>query len=43
MSELKAAGLSARGMAEELNRREIATPAGRRWHAQTVIRALERL
>src|SRR3954451_9084820 len=28
VSELKAAGLSARGMAVELNRREIATPAG---------------
>jgi DNA invertase Pin-like site-specific DNA recombinase len=40
LSELQAAGLSARGMAAEMNRREIATAAGGRWHAQTVIRAL---
>src|SRR3954454_10229168 len=43
VSELRAAGLSARGMAEELNRREIATPTGGHWHAQTVIRVLARL
>ncbi|WP_431311102.1 recombinase family protein [Methylobacterium nigriterrae] len=40
---MKAAGLSARGIAAELNRREIATPVGGRWHAQTAIRVLERL
>ncbi|WP_336492751.1 recombinase family protein [Methylobacterium nigriterrae] len=45
VSELKTAGLSARGMAAELNRREIARQpvAGGRWHAQAVIRVLERL
>lgn len=43
LGELKAAGLSARRMANELNQRAVATPAGGRWHAQTVIRVLERL
>lgn len=43
LGELQAAGLSARRMADELNRREVATPQGGRWHAQTVIRVLERL
>jgi hypothetical protein len=27
----------------ELNQREVATPQGGRWHAQTIIRVLERL
>lgn len=43
LSELQAAGLSARRMAGELNQRDITTPAGGRWYAQTVIRVLERL
>jgi hypothetical protein len=36
-------GLSARKAAEELNRRSIATPAGGKWHAVTVLRVRERL
>jgi DNA invertase Pin-like site-specific DNA recombinase len=36
-------GLSARKVAEELNRRGIATPAGGKWHAVTVLRVRERL
>jgi DNA invertase Pin-like site-specific DNA recombinase len=43
LSELQGAGLSARAMAVELNHRGIETPQGGRWHAQTVIRVLERL
>lgn len=43
LGELQAAGLSARCMADELNRRAVATLAGGRWHAQTVIRVLDRL
>jgi DNA invertase Pin-like site-specific DNA recombinase len=35
--------LSARQAAEELNRRCLETPAGGKWHAQTVIRVRERL
>jgi DNA invertase Pin-like site-specific DNA recombinase len=35
--------LSARQVAEELNRRGVETPAGGKWHAQTVIRVRERL
>jgi DNA invertase Pin-like site-specific DNA recombinase len=35
--------LSARKAAEELNRRGIATPAGGKWHAVTVLRVRERL
>jgi DNA invertase Pin-like site-specific DNA recombinase len=42
LMELKEQGLSARGMAEELNRRGVPTPARGRWHAQTVIRVLRR-
>ena len=38
LRELQAAGLSARGMAAELNRRGVPTPVGGQWHAQTVIR-----
>jgi DNA invertase Pin-like site-specific DNA recombinase len=43
LSELQAQGLSARGIAGELNRRAVPTPAGGQWHAQTVIRALQRI
>ncbi|MGH1575580.1 recombinase family protein (plasmid) [Methylobacterium sp. P31] len=43
LTALQARGLSARAMAAELNQREVATPAGGRWHAQTIIRVLERL
>jgi DNA invertase Pin-like site-specific DNA recombinase len=37
------AGMPALAVAAELNRRKIETPAGGRWHAQTVIRVRERL
>jgi DNA invertase Pin-like site-specific DNA recombinase len=37
------AGLSARAAAMELNKRQVETPAGGRWHAQTVSRVRERL
>ena len=43
LADLEAAGLSARGMAAELNRRGVATPAGGRWHAQSIIRVRQRL
>lgn len=43
LEEFQAHGLSARAMAGELNRRGVATPAGGRWHAQTVIRAMDRI
>jgi DNA invertase Pin-like site-specific DNA recombinase len=39
----KLAGLSARKAAEELNRRNVSTPAGGKWHAATVLRVRERL
>jgi DNA invertase Pin-like site-specific DNA recombinase len=42
LRELQEAGLSARGMAAELNRRRVATPADKQWHAQTVIRMVRR-
>jgi DNA invertase Pin-like site-specific DNA recombinase len=42
LAELKSAGMSARRMAAELTARGISTPTGARWHAQTVIRMLER-
>jgi DNA invertase Pin-like site-specific DNA recombinase len=35
--------LSARKAADELNRRGVATPAGGKWHAATVLRVRERL
>jgi DNA invertase Pin-like site-specific DNA recombinase len=41
MDEL--AGLSARKAADTLNQRMVATPAGAKWHAATVIRVRERL
>jgi len=37
------AGMSHRGIAAELNARQISTPAGGRWHAVTVKRVLARL
>ena len=37
------AGMSARKAAEELNNRGVATPAGGRWHAATVLRVRGRL
>jgi hypothetical protein len=37
------AELPALAVAAELNRRKVATPAGGKWHAQTVIRVRERL
>jgi Recombinase len=42
LRELRAAGLSTRGMAAEMNRRGVPTPMGGQWHAQTVIRAMRR-
>jgi DNA invertase Pin-like site-specific DNA recombinase len=41
--ELKSAGMSARQMAAELAARGIATPSGGRWHAQSVLRMMERV
>ena len=43
LEEFHAHGLSARAIAVELNQRGVATPAGGRWHAQTVIRAMDRI
>jgi DNA invertase Pin-like site-specific DNA recombinase len=43
LAELEARGMSARGVAEELNRRHIRTPAGGKWHAMQVLRLRERL
>ncbi len=43
LKELQARGSSARAMAIELNQLGVATPAGGRWHAQTVIRAMDRI
>jgi hypothetical protein len=37
------AGLSARAIAAELNRRRVETPTGAPWSAKTVIRARQRL
>ena len=42
LAELKGAGMSARQMAAALTLRGIPTPTGGRWHAQTVIRMLDR-
>jgi DNA invertase Pin-like site-specific DNA recombinase len=41
MTEL--AGMSARSIAAELNKRQISTPAGGSWHSVTVIRVQKRL
>jgi DNA invertase Pin-like site-specific DNA recombinase len=43
LAELKSTGLSARQMAAQLTARNIPTPTGGRWHAQTVIRMLVRV
>jgi Resolvase, N terminal domain len=42
LAELKDAGMSARRMAAELTARGIATPSGGRWHAQSVLRMIDR-
>jgi DNA invertase Pin-like site-specific DNA recombinase len=42
LAEWKDAGMSARRMAAELTARGIATPSGGRWHAQTVLRMIDR-
>ena len=42
LAEMKSAGLSARQMAAELTLRGIQTPTGARWHAQTVLRMIDR-
>jgi len=42
LAELKSAGLSARQMAAELTLRGIQIPTGARWHAQTVLRMIDR-
>lgn len=42
LADLKSSGMSARQMAAELTTRGIPTATGRRWHAQTVIRVLQR-
>jgi DNA invertase Pin-like site-specific DNA recombinase len=41
--ELQAGGLSAQRMATELNSRQVPTPKGAKWHAQTVLRAMRRI
>jgi DNA invertase Pin-like site-specific DNA recombinase len=43
LNELKSAGMSARKMAAELIFRGVPTPSGGRWHAQSVIRMLDRV
>jgi hypothetical protein len=43
LAEMKSAGLSARRIAAQLMARGIPTPAGATWHAQTVIRVLNRV
>lgn len=43
ISALQEQGLSARGIAAELNSRGVPTANGARWHAQTVLRAMRRL
>jgi DNA invertase Pin-like site-specific DNA recombinase len=42
LAEMKSAGLSARQMVAELTLRGIQTPTGARWHAQTVLRTIDR-
>jgi DNA invertase Pin-like site-specific DNA recombinase len=41
--EMQAAGLSARAMAAELGARNVRTPNGAKWHAQTVLRIMRRM
>ena len=43
LTELKAAGLSARRIAVELSAREVPTLLRGKWHAQTVLRAMRRV
>jgi DNA invertase Pin-like site-specific DNA recombinase len=42
LAELKSRGMLARQMAAELTARGIATPSGGRWHAQSVLRMVNR-
>jgi DNA invertase Pin-like site-specific DNA recombinase len=42
LTELQGAGMSARQIAAELTARGIATPNGARWHAQSVLRMIDR-
>jgi DNA invertase Pin-like site-specific DNA recombinase len=42
LSDMKNAGMSARQMASQLSARNIPTLTGGQWHAQTVIRMLDR-
>jgi hypothetical protein len=42
LTELQGTGMSARQMAAELTARGIATPNGGRWHAQSVLRMIDR-
>jgi DNA invertase Pin-like site-specific DNA recombinase len=42
LAELRGAGMSARRIAVELAARGIATPSGGRWHAQSVLRMIDR-
>jgi DNA invertase Pin-like site-specific DNA recombinase len=42
LAELKSTGLSARQIAAQLTARGISTPNGAKWHAQTVIRVMNR-
>jgi len=42
LTELKSAGMSARQMAAELTARGVATTSGGRWHAQTILRMIDR-
>jgi len=43
LAEMKRAGLSARKMAEQMTARGIPTPTGAAWHAQTIIRMIDRV
>jgi hypothetical protein len=43
LAELRCAGLSARRMAAELTARNVPTANGGKWHAASVLRALDRL
>ena len=43
LNEMLARGLSANGMARELNANAVATPRGQKWHPASVIRVLDRL
>jgi DNA invertase Pin-like site-specific DNA recombinase len=42
LAELRDCGLSANAIARELSVRQVATPRGGQWHAQTVIRTMAR-